>query len=553
MKHIYSGAMLALISITTLCCKKFEQNLEEKDKESGIVRVISAESNSQSSTFKIDEKIAVVTKIGMPVKDIKFYIGGIEAIPEKQEHIEEKIAHYHPGDSILLPMEVYYFTVPRGARLGPTNVNFIINGQQRTPFSIDISKPDILYPGKVMVEPFLTTVLTPKPDGEMAIPRWPIDGALGQAGVGGVLDLTYDPDTRTWYFVDSYAIDTAQYDPGARYFVRKLQNGVITTLAGAGNDPQATDGRNKKFSDIYSMCPGPDKQLYLGVRDILPATNGEPWNNFTITRIIKMDPVSGRITHVAGGNARNGNGTEGFADGKETASMSLPNSMTFDKTGNLYFLDGFSILRKVTPDGTVSTVLGKSELIYEGEIPDWITGELIPYKFYTPVSSHADGFGDEVRFQEARRLAFAGNGKLYAMEGENVEFQDNIREINLDTKEVNTIVGLPLGVHTHITTGTFKEVELQYVRSFDVDFDGNLLISTFELTSEGGRVYKMDLLAETITLIAGSDHCTEQLTHPKPGAETCFFTCDRIVFDQFGNLYVADGPGVSIKKITIER
>lgn len=553
----YTCTLLVLLagSISLVCCKKFEENLDEKNKDSGIVRIDKIEGDMFSSAFKIDERIAVVTKIGVPSAELKFQIGGVNVTPESHESRSEKIASYHPGDSITLAMEVYYFTIPRGAKLGPTNINFIINGQQRPPFSIDIRKPDILYPGKVTVEPFVKSILTPWNSGQIDAPRWPIDGPLGSAGLGRMTDLTYDADTRTWYFLDAFSADTSSYPspPGYRYFLRKLQNGVVTTMAGAGTDPMATDAANKKLGQVYTMCAGPDKQLYLGVEEFYPLPD-DPNQYYNSHQIIRIDPVTGKITRVAGG-APNGPNSQGIRDGKkEEALLFSVNSISFDKQGNLYFLDGYSLLRKVAPDGMVSTILGKADLLFSMEYPDPFTGEMVMWDYYSPVSTHMDGFADEVRLQSATRIAIAGNGKLYILETANVEYGDNIREVNLDTKETSTIVGFPVNVHSFIYSGTFKEVELRDSKSFDVDFDGNLLISSFYLTSEGGKIYKMDLQQETITLIAGGGNdCGTPLSVPKPGNQVCFSFCDRIVFDQFGNLYVADGSVVPMKKITIER
>lgn len=71
--------------------------------------------------------------------------------------------------------------------------------------------------------------------------------------------------------------------------------------------------------------------------------------------IKKADPM-GNVTVFAGA------GDVGFVDGKgSSAKFSLVNSLTTDSLGNIYVVDGLnSAIRKITTDGTVSTLAGGS-------------------------------------------------------------------------------------------------------------------------------------------------------------------------------------------------
>jgi sugar lactone lactonase YvrE len=80
-------------------------------------------------------------------------------------------------------------------------------------------------------------------------------------------------------------------------------------------------------------------------------------------RIRKVTPA-GVITTVAG------NGAKGFSgDGGPAISAQLhdPKGVAVDAAGNLFILDsGNYRIRKVAPDGMMTTVLGNTEVVYDG-------------------------------------------------------------------------------------------------------------------------------------------------------------------------------------------
>jgi hypothetical protein len=238
-----------------------------------------------------------------------------------------------------------------------------------------------------------------------------------------------------------------------------------------------------------------------------------------------------------------------------SAMITSPTALTFDTKGDLLFIDGGTLLRRLNKDGSINTLLGKiGRDIYEFEDID---GKTYYPLFYTPIEEHTDGFKDEVRLFGATNMALAGNGKLYVL-GEGGGWQNNIVEVNLDTKEASTVVGLPNSIRSDITTGTFKEVGLNYTSSFDVDFDGNIL---FGFTA----IYKMDLQSETITRMTSFTGFPPEYTSQRqfmqrrqPGSNCIIGRLNRIVFDQFGNLYagydqVAASSEIRIVKIEIEK
>jgi hypothetical protein len=276
------------------------------------------------------------------------------------------------------------------------------------------------------------------------------------------------------------------------------------------------------------MILGPDGKLYIGINTLIKVRNFQGLDVY-INRpeIIRFDPATKIFSPVAGGRTRKAYTADdtysGIEDGKENATLLGATSLAFDKQGNLYFLDFGALLRKVTPDGTVSTLMGKLQVTENTRARDMITNQPVVTKVYRKINERTDGFGDEVRFKDAQKIVVAGNGNIYLHEGigahpTNMHY---VREINPETKETSTIAGKPEGLPLTMTyTGTFKEVELSAVYSFDVDYDGNIVFSTKPNNLEA-FIYKMDLQQETIVFLAGGATFADE-NIPQPGSQARF-------------------------------
>ncbi len=130
----------------------------------------------------------------------------------------------------------------------------------------------------------------------------------------------------------------------ANHRVRKVSDGVITTVAGNGHGGFSGDGGPAAAAQLnqpYDVTLDAAGNLYIA--------------DFGNQRVRKVD-TTGNITTAAGDGSSGSNGDGGQA----TAAMLLgPRNVVTDAVGNLYIseFDGHRV-RRVAPDGTISTVAG---------------------------------------------------------------------------------------------------------------------------------------------------------------------------------------------------
>jgi sugar lactone lactonase YvrE len=166
----------------------------------------------------------------------------------------------------------------------------------------------------------------------------------------------------------------------------------VTTIAGDGS-PRVRDGQQSAFSDPFGIAVAADGTIYV-------ADAGES------NRIRKISP-DGNVTTLAGGS-------EGFVDGAgASASFNTPSALALGPDGNLYVADtGNNRIRKITPDGTVSTVAGSG------------------------TAGYVDGPAATAQFNGPIGLAVSRDGDIYVAD----TYNDVIRMITI-AGEVTTIAG----------------------------------------------------------------------------------------------------------------
>ena len=166
----------------------------------------------------------------------------------------------------------------------------------------------------------------------------------------------------------------------------------VTTVAGDGS-PVLRDGKQSGFSDPFGVAVAKDGTIYV-------ADAGES------NRIRKISP-DGNVTTVAGGS-------EGFADGLgPAASFNTPSALALGPDGSLYVADtGNNRIRKITPEGHVSTVAGDGTVGY------------------------VDGPAAKAQFNGPIGLAVSEGGDIYVAD----TYNDVIRMITTEG-QVTTIAG----------------------------------------------------------------------------------------------------------------
>jgi sugar lactone lactonase YvrE len=139
-------------------------------------------------------------------------------------------------------------------------------------------------------------------------------------------------------------------------------NGIITTVAGTGGAGFSGDGGPAGSAELNTpVAVATDSQGDLYIAD------GSNW------RVRKVD-ANGTITTIAG------NGTAGFSgDGGQatSAEISFPRGIAVDQAGNVYIADLNNYrVRRVTPDGRISSIAGDGSLGFSGDGGQALSAEL---------------------------------------------------------------------------------------------------------------------------------------------------------------------------------
>lgn len=233
----------------------------------------------------------------------------------------------------------------------------------------------------------------------MITPTGTVSTRAGSSGNQGASDGIASA-ARFYYPQDVAADDngTLFVADSLNHTIRRISlDGNVTTLAGnAGAYGNADgDGAAARFGSPHGVAVDENGNVYV-------SDSG----NHTIRRITPQ----GAVTTLAGSA-----GTYGFADGSGAAArFNSPGDLAIDADGNLYVIDGSSMVRRVTPDGEVTTVAGSAGR--------W---------------GRVDGQGNAARFQGPEGIAVGEDGNLYVADTRN----HAIRRVT-PQGEVTTVAGV---------------------------------------------------------------------------------------------------------------
>lgn len=176
------------------------------------------------------------------------------------------------------------------------------------------------------------------------------NGNYGSTGDGGPATQASirTPDRVT------VAADGTVYLPDASsYRVRKVApDGRITTVAGNGLFGFSGDGgpaTQARISDIYDVALGPDGAIYIA-----------DFSNHRVRRV----GTDGIITTVAGNGV---NGWSGDGGPARQAAIGYPWGLAVGPDCSIYIASDWNVIRKVSPDGTITTIAGNGTWGYSGD------------------------------------------------------------------------------------------------------------------------------------------------------------------------------------------
>ena len=308
------------------------------------------------------------------------------------------------------------------------------------------------------------------------------------------------------------AIDNA----GNLYFADPYNNrirkvsaaGIITTVAGSG--PCCFGGVNSSSGD---GGPATAAQLSFPVGVALDAVGNLYIADRNNQKVRKVS-ASGIITTVAGNGVCCGFSGDGGA--ATNAQIYSPGALAVDTLGNLYIADELNQrVRRVSPDGIISTVAGTGVQGYSGD----------------------GGLAVNAQLRDPIGVAIDSAGNLYIADS------TRIREVSS-----NGIIGTVAGTGGQGYSGDGGpaiSAELNLLSGVTVDNSGNIYIAD----RQNNRVRKVSNQSGTITTTAGNG--TGNYSGDGGPATNSQVSPFGVAVDGVGSLYLADRDNNRVRKVSL--
>lgn len=236
---------------------------------------------------------------------------------------------------------------------------------------------------------------------------------------------------------------------------------------------------------------------------------------YTGQRIRRVAP-DGTISTVAGSGKKGYSGDGGPA---LAAAFNLPHELRFDATGDLFIVDMTNhAVRKVDmKTKIISTIAGTGKPGYSGD----------------------GGPATKAELKQPHSIQFGPEGALYICDiGNHV-----IRRVDMKTGLISTFAGTGKPGNTP-DGATIEGTPLKGPRSLDFDRTGNLWLAT----REGNQVFRFDLKAGKIHHIAGTG--AKGFTgNGGPARQATLSGPKGIAIDAEGNVWLADCESHSVRMV----
>ena len=314
--------------------------------------------------------------------------------------------------------------------------------------------------------------------------------------------------------------------------VRKVStSGAITTVAGTGEYGFSGDGGPAVDANFY----GPQAVALDGAGNLYIADCACDWDGSGIARIRKVS-LSGIITTVAGNGAACCFAGDG---GPAThAQLNQAGAIAVDEAGNLFIADSDNFrLRKVSPDGIINTVAGKSQPPNSYGDPGPATNALLSQPWGVTVD--AAGNLLIVESSAVQKVSPDGVIRTFANVGGNAIAED--AQGNLFTAGLAISKVSPSGAVTQIAgAGGFGTPGVGGY-GIAVDDAGNLYVGS-------GAVVSRISSSGVVTTVAGGGKEISRDGGPATNAQLNDVT--GLLLDRAGNLFLSETYGHRVRKVS---
>ena len=236
---------------------------------------------------------------------------------------------------------------------------------------------------------------------------------------------------------------------------------------------------------------------------------------YTGQRIRRVAP-DGTISTVAG---TGGKGYSGDGGPASEATFNLPHEIRFDRDGNLFVVDMANhAIRKIDrKTNRITTIAGTGKPGYSGD----------------------EGPATSAQLKQPHSIQFGPDGNLFICDiGNHV-----IRTVDMKTGTIRTFAGTGQAGPTP-DGSPLNGTPLKGPRSLDFDANGNLWLAT----REGNQVFKFDLSTKTIHHVAGTG-ASGFTGNGGPAKSATLKGPKGIAIDAHGNVFLADTESHSVRMI----